>query len=108
MDEDFDADQFYKNIIGVTVNGGLQPRKIEIWVDAENAPYILTKPLHHTQRVINENEDGSIIVHLFISPNYEMERLLLGFGCGIEVLRPENLRKRMKETLQKALAKYDL
>lgn len=108
LDEDFDADQFYKNIIGVTVNGGLQPRKIEIWVDAENAPYILTKPLHHTQRVINENEDGSIIVHLFISPNYEMERLLLGFGCGIEVLRPENLRKRMKETLQKALAKYDL
>jgi len=32
----------------------------------------------------------------------------LGFGCGIEVLRPENLRKRMKQTLQKALAKYDL
>jgi predicted DNA-binding transcriptional regulator YafY len=108
LDEDFDADLFYKNVIGVTVNGGLHPRKIEIWVDRENAPYILTKPLHHTQRVINENEDGSITVHLLISPNYEMERLLLGFGCGIEVLRPENLRRRMKETLQKALAKYDV
>jgi predicted DNA-binding transcriptional regulator YafY len=67
----------------------------------------LTKPLHHTQRLIQENEDKSVIVHLFIVPNYEMERLLLGFGCGIEILRPESLRKRMKNTLQKALAKYD-
>ncbi|WP_456313103.1 helix-turn-helix transcriptional regulator [Pseudomonas shirazensis] len=107
IEEDFDADSFYKNVIGVTVNSGLQPRKIELWIDAENAPYVLTKPLHHTQRLIKENEDKSIIVHLFLSPNYEMERLLLGFGCGIEILHPENLRNRMKKMLQKALEKYN-
>ena len=54
----------------------------------------------------NENEDKSIIVHLFIAPNYEMERLLLGFGCGIEILKPESLRNRMKKMLEKALEKY--
>jgi len=107
IEEDFDADSFYKNVIGVTVNSGLQPRKIELWIDAENAPYVLTKPLHHTQRLIKENEDKSIIVHLYLSPNYEMERLLLGFGCGIEILHPENLRNRMKKMLQKALEKYN-
>ena len=106
LEEDFDADLFYKNVIGVTVNSGLQPRKIELWIDADNAPYVLTKPLHHTQRLITENEDKSIIVHLFIAPNYEMERLLLGFGCGIEVLKPESLRNRMKKMLEKALEKY--
>lgn len=107
LEEDFDADVFYKNIIGVTVNSGLQPRRIELWINAENAPYVLTKPLHQSQRLIQENEDKSIIVHLFISPNYEMERLLLGFGDGIEILRPENLRNRMKKILQKALTRYD-
>ena len=107
LEEDFVADLFYKNVIGVTVNSGLQPRVIKLWVDADNAPYVLTKPLHHTQRLIQENEDKSIVVHLFIAPNYEMERLLLGFGCGIEILHPESLRKRMKQTLQKALEKYD-
>ncbi|MEO8535141.1 MAG: WYL domain-containing protein [Flavobacterium sp.] len=107
LDEDFDAELYYKNVIGVTVNTGLQPRRIELWIDAVNAPYVTTKPLHHTQRLITQNEDGSIIVHLFLCPNYEMERILFGFGDGIEVLRPENLRNRMKKTLQKALAKYD-
>jgi predicted DNA-binding transcriptional regulator YafY len=68
---------------------------------------VLTKPLHPSQRLIKENENQSIIVHLFISPNYEMERILLGFGDGIEVLRPENLRNRMKKILQKAISKYE-
>jgi len=108
LEEDFDAELYYKNVIGVTVNSGLQPRKIELWVDADNAPYILTKPLHHTQRLITENKDKSIIIHLLIVPNYEMERLLLGFGCGIEILKPENLRNRMKKNLEKALAKYEI
>ncbi|MCD0465669.1 YafY family protein [Flavobacterium sp. ENC] len=106
LEEDFDADLYYKNVIGVTVNTGLQPRKIELWIDEINAPYVLTKPLHPTQRLIRQNDDGTIIVHLLVIPNYEMERLLLGFGCGIEILKPEGLRNRMKKNLQMALEKY--
>lgn len=107
LEENFDAESFYENVVGVTVNTGLKPKRIELWVDAENAPYVITKPLHATQRIIQQNEDGTIIVHLFIIPNYELERLLLGFGCGIEILRPENLRNRMKKILEKALNKYN-
>lgn len=107
IEEDFNAELFYKNVIGVTVNTGSRPRKIELWIDAINAPYVLTKPLHQTQRLIRENEDKSIIIHLFLSPNYEMERILLGFGDGIEIISPENLRDRMKRILAKALQRYE-
>lgn len=108
LEEDFDAESYYKDIIGVTVNSGLQPRRIELWIDASNAPYVITKPFHSSQRIIKENEDGSIIVHLFVIPNYEMERLLLGFGNCLEILRPEGLRNRMKKTLQKAISRYEI
>jgi predicted DNA-binding transcriptional regulator YafY len=107
IEEDFDADSYYKNIIGVTVNSGLQPRRIELWVDAANAPYVITKPLHSSQRLIKENEDGSIIINLFLISNYEMERLLLGFGAGLEVLKPEYLRNRMHKIIRNALNKYE-
>lgn len=107
IEEDFNAELFYKNVIGVTVNTGSRPRKIELWIDAINAPYVITKPLHQTQRLIRENEDKSIIIHLFLSPNYEMERILLGFGDGIEIISPENLRDRMKRILAKALQRYE-
>jgi predicted DNA-binding transcriptional regulator YafY len=107
LEQTFNADAFYKNVIGVTINTGLQPRRIELWIDATNAPYVITKPLHNSQRLIKQNEDGSIIVHLFIIHNFELERILLGFGDGLEVLRPENLRERMKTILQKGLDRYE-
>jgi predicted DNA-binding transcriptional regulator YafY len=106
LEENFDADIYYKNVVGVTVNTGLQPRVFELWIDAMNTPYVLTKPLHNSQRLIKQNDDGSITIHLFIIPNYELERIILGFGCGIEVIRPESFRNRMKEIIQKSMMRY--
>jgi len=106
IEDNFDAEQFYKNVVGVTVNSGLQPRKVELLIDKTNAPYVLTKPLHSSQRLISTNEDGSILVHLFVLENYELHRLLLGFGCGLEVISPERLRKQIKENFKQALEKY--
>lgn len=107
LDEDFDSENFYKHVVGVTVNTGSQPRKIELWIDAINAPYVLTKPLHNTQRLIKTNDDGSIIIHLLLRENYELDRLLLGFGNGLEVLKPERLRKRIRTILYKGLERYN-
>jgi predicted DNA-binding transcriptional regulator YafY len=107
LNEDFEVENYYKDVIGVTVNHGLQPRRIQLWIDSINAPYVITKPLHSSQRLITQNEDGSIIINLYLIVNYELERLLLGFGNGLEILKPEGLRNRMKEILEKALNNYD-
>ena len=107
LEDAFDAEKFYKNVVGVTVNSGFQPRKLELKIDRNNAPYVLTKPLHNSQRHIKTNEDGSIIVHLFLIENYELHRLLLGFGRGLEVISPERLRNQMKEILKNSLEQYD-
>lgn len=106
IDEDFDAEKFYKHVVGVTVNSGSQPRKIEIKVNSTHAPYILTKPLHNTQRLIKTNEDKSIVIHLLLTENFEFERQLLGFGDGIEILKPEKLRIKMKAIFQKSVENY--
>ncbi|RKS25050.1 putative DNA-binding transcriptional regulator YafY [Flavobacterium endophyticum] len=107
IEENFDAEDFYKDIIGVTVNQGLNARKISLWVDADNAPYVLTKPFHPSQTIEEQREDGSIVFCLRLKVNYEFERLLLGFGEGIEVLAPESLRQRIREKLKKALRNYE-
>uniref|UniRef100_UPI00404B1AC3 helix-turn-helix transcriptional regulator n=1 Tax=Flavobacterium sp. TaxID=239 RepID=UPI00404B1AC3 len=106
LEQDFDPENFYKNVIGVTVNQGLQPKVVQLWIDKTNAPYVITKPLHLSQRLIKENEDGSIVINLFVRENYEMERLLLGFGSGLKVIKPEKLRLRMKQILETALKRY--
>lgn len=108
LEQDFDAENFYKDVVGVTVNQGLKARTIELWIDADNAPYVVTKPFHHSQKLENENEDGSINITLKLKINYEIERLLLGFGEGLEVIKPEGLRKRIQTKMKAALARYDV
>ncbi|MFD2907781.1 helix-turn-helix transcriptional regulator [Flavobacterium ardleyense] len=106
LEQDFDVEAFYKYVVGVTVNQGMQPKVIQLWIDKTNAPYAITKPLHNTQRLQQQNEDGSIIISLFLKENFEFERLLLGFGAGLEVLKPESLRNRIKTILKNSCQLY--
>ncbi len=107
IEDDFDGDAYYKNTIGVTVMNDKQLLDVILWVDQSNAPYVLTKPLHSSQKVIKKLEDGSIEIQISVHHNYELERLLLGFGNSLEVLGPETVRTRMKRKLQRACALYE-
>ncbi len=103
-DEHFDINEYYKNSIGVTVNSN-RPVNIHLFVDKTNAPYILTKPLHSSQQLINEDENGIEIV-IKVIPNFELEREIMGFGENMKVLAPESLRKRIQNRLSKSLSNY--
>ncbi len=104
---EFDADTFYKDVVGVTVNQGERASNVKLCVDKYNAPYVITKPLHHSQLIEKEHEDGSIEVNIKVKINFELERLILGFGEAIEVLKPERLRKRIRLKLQRAVRRYE-
>ncbi len=104
LDESFDGDKYYKDVIGVTVLNN-RAERIQFWVDRHNAPYVITKPLHSSQRLIKRTEDG-VIFNIFVQINFELERLILGFGDSIEILKPKRLRDRMKQKLEKAASFY--
>ena len=102
---DFDADTYYADTYGVTVTGG-RPVPVRLRFTRESAPYALTKPLHHSQVVGERAEDGSVEVMLKVKINYELERLILGFGPEVEVLGPRRLRRRVRGLLGRALGRY--
>ncbi|NRB83077.1 MAG: WYL domain-containing protein [Winogradskyella sp.] len=100
----FNGDEYYRDVIGVTVSN-TRAERIQFWVDKKNAPYAITKPFHRSQRIIKKTEDG-IIFNIFVQINFELERLILGFGDSIEVIKPKRLRDRMKQKLEKAAGFY--
>ena len=105
-DPEFHPSIYYKDIIGATKNEGLLPRKITLKVDKKNAPYIITKPMHSSQQVISNNEDGMIFT-IKVVPNYELERMILGYGDAMEVISPNAIRRRIKYIVKKAWLLYD-
>ncbi|GAA3510185.1 WYL domain-containing protein [Aquimarina addita] len=105
--EPFNGDIYYHNTIGVTVLNDAQLQEVVLKVDPSNAPYVITKPFHHSQKIIERTEDGSVIITFYVHLNFELERMILGFGDTIEVLRPRLLRKKIKKKLEKAYRLYN-
>ncbi|SFW55455.1 helix-turn-helix transcriptional regulator [Cellulophaga fucicola] len=103
--DNFDGDKYYKDVIGVTVTN-IRAERIQFWVDKNNAPYVETKPFHRSQRIIEKTEDG-VIFNIFVKINFELERMILGFGDSIKVIKPKKLRERIHSKLQKANKLYE-
>ena len=102
----FDPEEYFKNVIGVTVNLGMRAEKVSLFVTHKHAPYVLTKPFHASQNLIEQNEHG-IIVEFEVQHNYELEKEILGFGDGITVIAPEQLKDSIKLRLDNAIKNYD-
>jgi len=96
---------YYDDCIGVTKTPGQPSAEVIFWIDNDNAPYVITKPLHHTQRLLGAEADGKIF-SIRVILNFELERELLGFGAKMRVLAPRILVKQIKAQLNKTLARY--
>ena len=103
----FNAESYYMNTIGVTVLNNENIVETILQVNRQNAPYVLTKPFHHSQKIIERCSDGSIIISLLVHHNFEFERLILGFGSAIKVIKPRRLKNRIIVNLNQAISNYD-
>lgn len=102
-DDDGKLQQMLENIIGVTIDWNAEVENVQFQFSEKRFPYVLTKPLHKTQTVINEEER---IIQIKVIPNKELESLILQFGNDVEILSPQALRDKIKEKIQEMIKKY--
>jgi len=96
---------YFKDVVGVSVSENQPPEEVKLFIDHSNAPYVLTKPIHHSQQLLERNDQG-IIVSLQVQTNFELEREILGFGDSVKVIAPRRLRSRIREKLSHAIDLY--
>jgi predicted DNA-binding transcriptional regulator YafY len=104
-DPAFRAENWFRDIIGVTILDGVDKVEVIIRASAIQARYLETKPLHHTQQIIQQHADYTDFAYQ-LRPNYELEARLLSLGERVEVLQPDSLRRQIQQRLQLALQHY--
>ena len=102
-EDDGRLQQKLDNIVGVTINWDAEVENVKLQFSERRFPYVLTKPLHGSQTIIDEEER---IVQINVIPNKELESLILQFGDDVEILSPKNLRNQIKEKIQEMIKKY--
>lgn len=102
-EEDGKLQQMLDNIVGVTIDWNAEIQDVQLQFSEKRFPYVITKPLHKTQTVTNEEER---IIQIQVIPNKELESLILQFGNDVEILSPKALRDQIKEKIQEMIKKY--
>ena len=99
----FNFDAYFRDIIGVSIEKDKGIEHIRLKFTKERLPYVISKPIHFSQEIENE-EDG--IISIDVIPNKELLSELIWFRDDVEVLSPESLRTEIKEKISNMYKKY--
>ena len=100
-----DFSHYFGDVVGVTVNKEKQIERVVLSVENTLLPYIETKPLHGTQKVIFRGDKNSEIA-IDVIPNYELESLILSHGERMNVIKPLDLRESISNKILKMALLY--
>lgn len=100
---DIDFNHYFDDIVGVTIPDDPTVETIVLRTTEKRYPYIASKPLHPSQRLVDRKQ---CILQIDVAPNFELEQKLLSFGSDIEVLAPETLRERIMKKVEETYKKY--
>lgn len=107
LDDNFDFNELFSDVVGVTITEQAPVMDLVLKVKSQTICYIETKPLHESQTLPKISEDGRWEIHLRVKDNYELRSLLRSFGDGIEVVSPADFRQKMKKSIGDMYRLYD-
>jgi predicted DNA-binding transcriptional regulator YafY len=97
-------EHFFDDVVGVTIPlEHPEKEKITIKLSPERFPYVVSKPLHHSQQVEDENEH---LLSIDVRANRELDQLILSFGPDIEIVKPQWYRERISALIADSYKKY--
>ncbi len=102
----FDPDTYFDHVIGVTVPEAALAEEVVLKIENALYPYIQTKPIHDTQRLISDGE-GNKCISVCVINNHEFRSLLLSYGPGVKVVSPPSLKDHMKHLFTEGATAYN-
>jgi predicted DNA-binding transcriptional regulator YafY len=94
----FDAAEFFSDYFGIIIGHNVKPSIVEIKASAEQAKYLESLPLHHSQTAVEATPDYTIFRYCLV-PTFDLKQEILSRGSTLEVLSPEWFREEIKNEL---------
>ena len=96
--------ELFDNIIGITYSEEA-PEEIRLSFTPLQGKYIKSLPLHPSQMILSDDENG-LLISLSLIINFELLQKLLMYGERMKVLHPKKLRAKLKDILKQTLQQY--
>jgi hypothetical protein len=104
--EDFDAEEYYANTVGIFVNENLEPQKVLLRVYGIQVEHMRSLPLHSSQKEINTKAGEYSDFQYWLCLTPELTTKILSMGEKVEILGPELLKKEVIKRLFGTIEHY--
>ena len=100
-----EAKDKFSHVIGLNyVDHKMETIKLSFHISQK--PYLVSLPLHSSQKEINPENDETFDIKLLIHPNFEFSQQILKYGSLVKVLEPQWLAIEIKDEIIKSLNQY--
>lgn len=117
IDYEGDLNERFEDIVGVTLFDDSPLYEIYFWVSDLSKDYVATKPIHESQRTLNDTKtsefkekypvlNGGRFYRIDCKENYELIRELASFGKELVVLEPSEIQDKIWERICGMEAEY--
>ena len=106
LPENFNAEKYYENTVGIFVNDDLSPVKVKLKVYGYQIEYLRSLPLHKSQRETLSKYGEFCVFEYKLCLTPELSSQILAMGENVEVLEPTELRDEIKRRLNDCLNRY--
>jgi predicted DNA-binding transcriptional regulator YafY len=93
----FDLDAYVRDAL-VVMRG--QPIEVELLFDRPTTAWVQDRQWHPSQQ-ISRQEDGCLSLTIQVSDTRELVGWVLHFGSGVQIIRPESFRNKVREEARK-------
>lgn len=112
-----DLAERFEDIVGVTLYEDREVEHIIFWVSDYSKDYIITKPIHESQKSLRNNAIDTLlkkypnigsggIFSIDCIPNYELIRELCSFGKELIVLEPSSIKDEIFKRISLMVEEY--
>lgn len=103
----FNAEEFFSNYFGIIAEKDLKPVTVELRVEAYQAKYVRSLPLHSSQKEISTTDEYSVFQYHLV-PTFDFRQEILSRGPAVEVLTPQWFRDEVIADIAEMAKNYGL
>ena len=103
--DSFNAQEYFENYYGIIVKRG-EVEDVKLRASKEQANYLRSLKLHHSQQEVETHEDYSIFTYR-LCPELDFVIEIMSMGERVEVLEPKQLRNQIAESAEQLSRLYN-
>lgn len=103
-DSKFDVNEMFDGSYGIIIDDA-PVESVWLKVDAYQANFVRSLPLHASQHEIKRNDRYSVFA-LRVRPTFDFKQKILSLGATVEVLKPQSLRNDIRGEINEMINKY--